>query len=215
VIVYVTASADGKIATKTGFSKFSCPFDLMRLHEMRSKVDAVMVGANTVIRDDPLLTVRYVEAVRQPLRVIIDGLLRIPLNSKVVKDKTAKTVVFTSLEGPRDKEEMLLREGVDVIRVNSSRIIPLSTVLQILMERYNVGKVLIEGGATLLWYAFKERVVDEFRITVSPFIVGGENAVPVVGGEGFNDMNDIVKLKLVNVEVCRCGSEVHLVYVLH
>ncbi|MEM0244488.1 MAG: dihydrofolate reductase family protein, partial [Zestosphaera sp.] len=83
VRVYATMSVDGKIASKTGDSRLSCPYDKLRLHSMRSIVDGVMVGANTVIRDNPQLTVRLVEG-RNPVRVVVDGSLKIPLNAKVL-----------------------------------------------------------------------------------------------------------------------------------
>lgn len=212
VVVYVTASADGKISTKKGFSKFSCRYDLIRLHKARAEVDAIMVGANTVIRDNPLLTIRYVEASKQPIRVVIDGKLRIPINSRIIKNKTAKTIIFTSLNAPKDKVTSLINEGIDVIKLGKGPILKIREVLQTLMNNYNVKKVLIEGGGTLLWYVFKENVVDEFRITISPYIVGGVESVSVVLGEGFNSERDIFKLRLIKVEVCRCGNEIHLIY---
>ena len=214
VIVYVTSSVDGKIASRTGDSRLSCPHDLRRLHEVRASCDAVVVGANTVIRDDPSLTVRYVRG-SNPIRVVIDGMLRSPLNAKLFTDGQARTVVYTSVLSPRGKVNELRKRGVDVYvlePMNSSGTLSLTKVLEHLYEVVGARKVLVEGGGTLLWYFFKERLVDEVRITVSPYVIGGEEAISVVEGEGFSSREEWVKLRLKNVKLCECGNEVHIIY---
>ena len=212
VIVYVTESVDGRIASKVGYSRFSCKYDLIRLHKVRAEVDAIVVGANTVIRDDPLLTVRYVETYKQPIRVIIDGYLRIPLNSRVITDKTSKTVIFTSGKAPKDKVDKLRSLGIQVFTLDEGPLIRISDVLNVLCEELGIRKVLVEGGGTLLWHFFKEGLVDEVRVTISPYVVGGVDAISMVMGEGFNDERDLFRLELIKVEICRCGGEVHIVY---
>ncbi|MEM3326316.1 MAG: dihydrofolate reductase family protein, partial [Thermoproteus sp.] len=94
--VYLAAAItiDGRIASKTGFSRLSCPIDLKRLHALRAKVDAVLVGARTVLVDNPRLTVRYVEG-RNPIRVVVDGSLSLPPDLRVF-DKSAPTIVLTT-----------------------------------------------------------------------------------------------------------------------
>ncbi|OYT48364.1 MAG: 2,5-diamino-6-(ribosylamino)-4(3H)-pyrimidinone 5'-phosphate reductase [Desulfurococcales archaeon ex4484_42] len=213
-MVYVTSSVDGKIASRTGDSRLSCPHDLRRLHEVRASCDAVIVGANTVIRDDPSLTVRYVRG-SNPIRVVIDGMLRSPLNAKLFTDGQARTVVYTSVLSPRGKVNELRKRGVDVYvlePMNSSGTLSLTKVLEHLYEVVGARKVLVEGGGTLLWYFFKERLVDEVRITVSPYVIGGEEAISVVEGEGFSSREEWVKLRLKNVKLCECGNEVHIIY---
>jgi len=214
VIVYVTSSVDGKIASRTGDSRLSCPHDLRRLHEVRASCDAVIVGANTVIMDDPSLTVRYVKGVN-PIRVVVDGMLRSPLNAKLFTDSQAKTVVYTSTLSPRGKVDELKRRGIDVYvlePMNFSGTLSLTKVLEHLYEVIGVRKVLVEGGGTLLWYVFKEGLVDEVRITISPYVIGGEEATSVVEGEGFSYRDEWIKLRLKNVTLCECGNEVHIIY---
>ncbi len=214
VIVYVTSSVDGKIASRTGESRLSCPYDLKRLHRLRSECDAVMVGAKTIIVDDPLLTVRYVKG-KNPIRVVIDGTLRSPLNSRVFNDKSAKTVVYTSTLAPRGKVLELKRLGIEVFVMTAKGgdgTLRLSDVLRHMYEVLGVRKLLIEGGGTLLWHVFREGLVDEVRITISPYIVGGEKAVTVVSGRGFGAKSEWVRLKLKSVRLCECGNEVHLIY---
>ena len=214
VIVYVTSSVDGKIASRTGDSRLSCPYDLRRLHEVRASCDAVIVGANTVIKDNPSLTVRYVKGAN-PIRVVIDGMLRSPLNAKLFTDGQARTVVYTSTLSPKGKINELRRRGVDIYvlePVNSSGTLSLAKVLKHLHDVVGVKKILVEGGGTLLWYFFKERLVDEVRITLSPYVIGGEDAISVVEGNGFSSKEEWVKLRLKNVKLCECGNEVHIIY---
>jgi len=211
VVIYVTASVDGKIAAVGGYSKFSCIYDLRRLHKLRASVDAVLVGANTVINDNPLLTVRYVPG-RNPVRVIIDGLLKIPENARIVEDRSAKTIIFTTRNADKDKVLRLMSKGVNVVVINTSdnHINP-NYLLRELSLR-GIRTLLVEGGGETIWNFIKYGVFDEFRITLSPYIVGGRKATPIVGGEGFKNVFDFTNLTLKNIEPCECGNEVHLVY---
>lgn len=209
--VYATMSIDGKIASKTGDSRLSCPYDKLRLHSMRSIVDGVMVGANTIIRDDPQLTVRLVEG-RNPVRIVVDGSLKIPLNARVLDVSAAPTIVITSSVAESWKVEQLKRLGVDVVIVESeSTQVDMSKALEILHEK-NLKDLLVEGGGTLLWSLVSQKLINEFRITISPYVIGGKDSVSLVEGEGFGSMSEWLKLKLISHKICRCGDEIHLVY---
>lgn len=212
VTVFVTMSADGKIASVVRDSRLSCPFDKKRQHALRASHDAVVVGASTVLIDDPLLTVRLVKG-PNPKRVIIDGRLRIPLNSRVVTNKDAETIVLTcSSNGGSEKITALLEAGVKVLTfpcVNG--IIDLNEALLRLKEE-GISSILVEGGGELLWHFFRLSLVDEFRVTISPYIIGGRDAVTPVEGHGFGTLSEWVKLRLIHVIRCECGNEVHLVY---
>ncbi len=209
--VYATISIDGKIASKTGDSRLSCPYDKLRLHSMRSVVDGVMVGANTIIKDDPQLTVRLVEG-RNPVRIVVDGSLKIPLNARVLDVSTAPTIIITSSVAETWKVEQLRRLGVDVVIVESeSTQVDMSKALEILYEK-NLKDLLVEGGGTLLWSLVSQKLINEFRITISPYVIGGKDSVSLVEGEGFGNMSEWLKLKLINHKICRCGDEIHLVY---
>jgi len=212
VTVFVTMSADGKIASVVRDSRLSCPFDKRRQHALRASHDAVVVGASTVLIDNPLLTVRLVKA-PNPKRVIIDGKLRIPLNAHVVTNKDAETIILTCSDNERFEKITALREAsVKVLTfpcVNG--IIDLSEALLKLKDE-GISSILVEGGGELLWHFFKLSLVDEFRVTLSPYIIGGRDAVTPVGGQGFGTFSEWVKLRLVHVIRCECGNEVHLVY---
>ena len=212
VTVFVTMSADGKIASIIRDSRLSCPFDKRRQHALRASHDAVVVGASTVLVDDPLLTVRLVEG-PNPKRVIIDGKLRIPLNSRVVTNKDAETIILTCLDSLKSKKITSLREsGVKVLTFPCTNgIINLNEAL-LRLKNEGISSILVEGGGELLWHLFKLSLVDEFRVTLSPYIVGGKDAVTPVEGQGFKTFGEWVKLSLVHVIKCECGNEVHLVY---
>lgn len=211
VRIYATMSVDGKIASKTGDSRLSCPYDKLRLHSMRSIVDGVMVGANTILRDNPQLTVRLVKG-RNPVRVVVDGSLKIPLNAKVLDVNVAPTIIITSSVAGSDKVEQLRRLGVDVVVIESeSTLIDMSKALKALHEK-GLKDLLVEGGGTLLWSIISQRLLDELRITVSPYVIGGRNSVSLVEGEGFGHISEWLRLKLVNHKICECGDEIHLVY---
>ncbi len=212
VLVYTTATVDGKIASVTGFSQLSCPHDLRRLHEARAWSDAVVVGANTVIVDDPLLTVRYVEG-ENPARVVVDGRLRIPEDSRILRDRSAETIIITSEAAPRSKAERIAGKGASVIVLPGGPRLAMAEVMGTLWE-LGYRKVLAEGGGDLLWGLFHSRLVDEVRVTWAPLVLGGRDAVTMVEGEGFKGRGDAVKLRLVEVRRCECGQEVHARYVV-
>ncbi len=208
--MYSTMTIDGRIASKTGFSRLSCMYDLRRLHTVRAESDAVIVGANTVIVDDPLLTVRYVKG-KNPTRVIIDGMLRTSVNARVYNTlDEAPTIVYTSKIANSHKKLLLKAKGVEVVEITEKPPLKAKDILRDLYHR-GVRKVLIEGGGKTIWSFIKDKLVDEMRITISPYVFG--NGTSIVDGEGFRDDKDAIRFKLVEVKICECGMEVHLRYV--
>lgn len=201
---------DGRIASKTRFSQLSCPHDLRRLHELRAQSDAVMVGANTVIIDDPSLRLKYVEG-KNPDRIVVDGLLRTPLNARVYTLRTAKTIVLTTKAAPREKLEKLRSMGVEVLCLADKPPINMKQAIELLGKMgYKV--IMVEGGGELLWHLFRDGVVNELRVTISPYIFGGRDSVSLVMGEGFSTTAESPIFKLKSIDKCQCGNEVHLIY---
>jgi 2,5-diamino-6-(ribosylamino)-4(3H)-pyrimidinone 5'-phosphate reductase len=206
VILNAAMTLDGKIATVAGDSKISCGKDLDRLHKLRASVDAVMVGVGTVLADDPLLTVRRVEG-KNPVRVIVDGEAKTPPDAKVF-DSSAKTIVAVSKLAPGRRIEKLRTTGAEVI-VIGDREVDLRRLLKRLRS-LAIRRLLLEGGSTLNWGMLKRGLVDEVRVTVAPQIVGGAKAKPLVGGAGFAEIRDGIKLKLLNVK--KVGKNILLTY---
>ena len=211
VTVYVTASIDGRIASWRGDSRLSCPYDLRRLHAARAASDAVMVGANTVRIDDPLLTVRLVRGAN-PLRIIVDGALRSPLSSRVYSIEPWNTLVLASRSAPRNRVEALRNKGVEVVILEGDGRIDMSEALGLLYDR-GVRSLLVEGGGELIWSLASQGLIDEMRVTWSPVILGGLKATPMVGGLGFEKVSEALRLRLVSASICECGDEIHAVYI--
>ncbi|MEM2874973.1 MAG: 2,5-diamino-6-(ribosylamino)-4(3H)-pyrimidinone 5'-phosphate reductase [Candidatus Hadarchaeales archaeon] len=206
VILNSAMSVDGKIATMTGDSALSCEEDLRRLHCLRASVDAVMVGAGTIISDNPSLTVRMVRG-RNPIRVVVDGRCRIPLKSRVL-NRSARTVVAVSGKAPKKKVNALRKMGVDVI-VMGKREVDLSRLLSELHSR-GVRKMLLEGGSMLNWEMLSRGLVDELRIAVAPVVLGGKDAKPLVGGKGFERVSEGLRLEFLGSS--RVGENLLLRY---
>ena len=202
MIAFSTMSVDGRIWSP-GIERISCPYDLRRLHSLRASSDAVMVGATTVIVDDPLLTVRLVEGAN-PLRVVVDGLLRSPLRSRVFDVSDAPTLVLTTASAPRGKVEALRRAGVEVVELGPGPRIDMRAALETLRD-LGVRNVLVEGGGTLTWGLLSSGLVDELRVTMSPIGLG--RGASLLEGAG-----PPVRLELVSYELCECGQELHIIY---
>jgi diaminohydroxyphosphoribosylaminopyrimidine deaminase/5-amino-6-(5-phosphoribosylamino)uracil reductase len=203
VILKVAASLDGKIATRTGESRWITGESARRhVHQLRNEVDAVLVGIGTVLRDDPLLTTRLgIADQRDPTRVIVDNLARLPLRAKVVnRASTAPTLLAVSQMAPRTKLDALEREGVQVIVVESSpRRVSLEHLMEALGKR-GVLSVMIEGGAEINASALRERIVDKALVFLAPILVGGKSTPTAVGGEGIETLVQAVRLRDVRIE---------------
>lgn len=207
VIMNAAMTLDGKIATREGDSRISCPEDLDRVHRLRAEVDAIMVGAGTVLSDDPSLTVRRARRKTNPLRVVVDGRARIPPTARVL-DGSSPTLVVVSKRAPKRRVEGLRRRGVEVMEGGAEEV-DLRGLLEELARR-GVRKLLLEGGSTLNWHMLSLGLVDEVRVAVSPRIVGGREAKTLVGGEGFGKVGEGIELELLRVS--RVGRDLLLLY---
>ena len=212
VTAFVTMSVDGKIASRSGDSRLSCPFDKKKLHELRATSDGVMVGANTVRIDDPLLTPRLVQVEKPPARIVVDGKLTLTPTYRVFKVKDAPTYLITSSKTPESKLRKFEDIGVNVIKApEKDDEVNLNYALSELYGK-GVKHILVEGGGNLIWSLLKQNLIDELRVTISPFIIGGKAAITPVEGEGFTNLGSWVRLELLNYFLCECGQEIHLVY---
>lgn len=208
VILSAAMSIDGKIATRKGRSKFSSSKDLTRVHRLRSSVDAILVGRNTVSVDNPSLTVRRVKG-KNPIRIILDPKAAISSSSKIVKtSKKIHTMAIVSETAPSRRVSILAKKGLEVIKCGKIRI-DLKKLLSILAKR-GIRKILVEGGGTTNWHFLKEKLVDEIIVTVTPYVVGGKESVSLVEGHGFDKILYPLKLK----QVKRIGNEIVLYYVI-
>ncbi|MDC8438184.1 MAG: 2,5-diamino-6-(ribosylamino)-4(3H)-pyrimidinone 5'-phosphate reductase [Candidatus Nitrosotenuis sp.] len=209
VILSAAVSIDGKIATRRGDSALSSKKDKIRLHKVRSKVDAILVGRNTVRVDDPLLTVRYVRG-KNPTRVVLDSRARISTKSQIIKTaKNIPTIIAVSAKAPKKNLQRLEEHSAKIIIAGRSNI-DLKRLLA-LLKKENIKTVLAEGGGTLNWEFVRQGLVDELIVTITPRLVGGRDAVTLVEGVGFAKIADSLKLNLR--KITKQGDEVVLHYI--
>jgi diaminohydroxyphosphoribosylaminopyrimidine deaminase/5-amino-6-(5-phosphoribosylamino)uracil reductase len=201
VIAKAALSADGKMAAKDGSSKWITGEEARKVvHELRAQVDAVMVGINTIIKDDSRLTCRSGGG-KNPKRIIIDSKLRIPANANVL-DKEADTIIVTTNQAPLSKMESLKKMGVVVSVVEKGDRVDLKRLMSELGAE-EVTSIMIEGGGELLGSAFDEGIIDKVMFFIAPKIVGGEGTV--IEGKGADSIGDSINLE--RVEMKRVGQD--------
>ncbi|KXB00115.1 5-amino-6-(5-phosphoribosylamino)uracil reductase [candidate division MSBL1 archaeon SCGC-AAA261G05] len=206
VILNAGMTLDGKISTIGGDSKISCEEDLKRVHELRAKVDAVMVGIGTVISDNPILTVRRAKG-RNPIRIVVDSLGKTPSDAKIL-DGSAQSIVAVTTRASEKEKNRLQDKGAEVLVLGDEKV-DLTQLLEHLRKR-GVEKLLLEGGSTLNWSMLHQRLVDEIQIAVAPKIVGGKKAKTLVDGVGVRKIADGVHLEFQSSKIV--GENLLLTY---
>ena len=198
IILSAAISIDGKIATISGDSNLSSKKDLIRLHKLRSKVDAILVGKNTVNRDDPLLTVRYSKG-RNPVRIILDSQGTISNESKILQTSNkVKTIIVVSKKITKRNLQKLKKFPIEILTIGENQV-NIKLLIKIL-GKMKIRTILLEGGGTINWEFIKNNLVNEFFITVTPFILGGKDAITLVQGEGFDKITKSLKLRLNGIK---------------
>lgn len=209
VTVKFACSLDGRIATRAGDSKWiTGEASRKQVHHMRYLSDAIVTGANTIIMDDPALTVRLCDkggtTRKQPLRVIVDGLGRTPPTAKVFSEP-GKTMVVLGGSQPEARQS-LVKAGAEILEFPSdSGKIDLRLLFEILGQR-EISSVLVESGGTLLGSLFDNGLVDKVVAFLAPIIIGGEGAKPAVAGKGVAQLSDCPRLQRIKVE--RYGDDI-------
>ncbi|RZT97155.1 diaminohydroxyphosphoribosylaminopyrimidine deaminase/5-amino-6-(5-phosphoribosylamino)uracil reductase [Ancylomarina subtilis] len=204
VIMKTAMTLDGKIASRTGDSRWvSNEQSRAKVHELRNELMAIMVGVDTVIADDPILTTRLVgnKKGRNPIRIVVDSQARIPLESKLLNTPAeAKTIVAVSSKANTEKLSRIEAKGNEVLFVDEKNgRVDLNDLMLKLGER-GIDGILLEGGATLNYAALDAQIVDEVHAYIAPKIIGGQSAKTPVGGEGIELMNDAVNLQNIRFE---------------
>jgi 2,5-diamino-6-(ribosylamino)-4(3H)-pyrimidinone 5'-phosphate reductase len=196
VIVNCAMTADGKIAGKARKQiRISSVEDLERVRKLRTECEAILVGVNTIIADDPHLTVKGLSRDACPTRIVLDSFGRTPDNAKVL-DTGARTIIVTNAVCRRTWQ------GAEVLRLGEGRV-DLHELMRELEVR-NVQRLMVEGGGETIWSFFKAGLVDEYRVFVGSKVLGGRTAPSPVDGEGFDD-EGCVRLQLMGTEVLGDG----------
>jgi diaminohydroxyphosphoribosylaminopyrimidine deaminase/5-amino-6-(5-phosphoribosylamino)uracil reductase len=199
VTVKFACSLDGKIATRTGDSKWITGETARKqVQHIRYVSDAVMTGANTVIADDPRLTVRLAVkggiTHKQPLRIIVDGLGRTPPNARIFSEPGQTLLVLGKSVSPEYKIS-LAKTGADILELPSSKgVIDLKQLFRVLGQR-EITSVLVEAGGILTGSLFDNCLVDKVVAFLAPIIIGGQGARSAVSGTGIEKLTDCFRLK--------------------
>ncbi len=203
------ASLDGKIATRTGSSRWiSGEAARWHAHELRRGCDAIMAGVNTIVVDDPQLTARWPDGTlhsRQPLRVVLDSSGRTPPDAAILA-QPGETLIAT-VDMPGDKAADLEAAGARVMTLpgTSDGQVDIPRLLEHLGKE-GVVDILVEGGGALLGSMFDAGLVDKVTAYIAPLIIGGSAAPSPVGGRGAEDISQAIRLTRTKVETL--GDEV-------
>ena len=207
VTVKFGSSLDGRISTTSGESRWITGEDARREgHRLRQRHDAILVGAGTIVADDPELTNRLPDAPRQPLRIVLDSTLRIPSTARVLDQRQARTLVVTTDRAPA-AARAAIGEQAEVAAVAAGgpqQRVDLDRVLELLGGR-DIISVLVEGGAEINGAFFDAGLVDGVAAFLAPIVIGGRAAPGAVGGEGVSRLADAHRLQ--NLVVRRIGDD--------
>jgi diaminohydroxyphosphoribosylaminopyrimidine deaminase/5-amino-6-(5-phosphoribosylamino)uracil reductase len=208
VTVKAAASLDGKIATKSGSSQWiSSPPVREYTHLLRGEHDAIMVGINTILKDNPLLTVRHRNwRGKRLVRAVLDAKLRFPLRSRMLDTLSKGDVcIFTSQHSSPEKADALRQKGVLVIPLARRDSRPKIKDVLVWLGQKDISSVLVEGGSLLTTAVLEKKLADKVFIALSPKFIGGNAAPSMFEGRGVNHIKDALCLK--GVRTFRIANE--------
>ncbi|WP_173719806.1 bifunctional diaminohydroxyphosphoribosylaminopyrimidine deaminase/5-amino-6-(5-phosphoribosylamino)uracil reductase RibD [Bacillus massilinigeriensis] len=211
-IPYVTLktamSLDGKIATSIGNSRWITSEESREdVHEFRHRHDAILVGINTIIKDNPSLTTRLPGGGKNPIRIILDTRLRIPVKSNVVTDGKAETWIVTGSEINSSKVRELEKKGVKVIPLDSPDI-KIPVMLKVIGLK-GVTSIFVEGGAEVHGSFLQEKAFQQVITYIAPKIIGGRDAPSSFGGDGIRMMSEAQELEILDMK--KIGQDIRII----
>ncbi len=203
VLVKTAMSMDGKIATRTGDSRWITSARARRfVHRLRHQSDAVAVGIETVLKDDPRLTTRLKEGGgRDALRVVVDSRARLPLEARVInRHSPAGTLLAVTARAPREKLQALRDRGVEVLVLPEKEgRVDLRALMRTLGEREKT-VVLVEGGGTINYSLLEQGLVDKLFAFIAPVLCGGRSAPTPFGGEGVDFLEQAWEVREIELK---------------
>jgi 2,5-diamino-6-(ribosylamino)-4(3H)-pyrimidinone 5'-phosphate reductase len=188
IILSAAMTIDGKIASKNGDPDISDEDDWRDVHKLRTEVDAIMVGKQTILKDDPKLHIKYHKH-KGYYRIVLDSNLTIPLDSNVItyKPDIYPTIICTTENIPLDKIKKYELKKIRIIKSGKGKRVDLLNLMPLLVKE-GIKSILLEGGGNINWSFIRNNLVDEINLTIAPWIVGGKEAISLVEGEGFSKM---------------------------
>ncbi|WP_409254344.1 bifunctional diaminohydroxyphosphoribosylaminopyrimidine deaminase/5-amino-6-(5-phosphoribosylamino)uracil reductase RibD [Bacillus sp. SCS-153A] len=209
---YVTLKSavtlDGKTAAYSGDSKWiTSEESRLDVHQYRHRHDAILVGVNTVIRDNPLLTTRLPRGGKNPIRVVLDSHLRVPLESAILNVEQAKTIFFCGSKASEEKMGSLRDKGVRVEQLKSPDL-PVRSVLRRLGE-IGITSLFVEGGSAVHFSFLKEKAYQEVIMYMAPKLIGGSKAFTSFGGQGFPTIAEGDELEFSSIE--KVGNDIKII----
>lgn len=207
VTLKTATSLDGKIATKEGKSKWITSEEAREdVHYFRHTHDAILVGVNTVLTDNPSLTTRQIGGGKNPIRIILDTHLRTPFDSNIVKDLQAETWIVTGSNVEEDKVTYFENSGVTILKMNSPTIVIKDMLKKI--ASMGISSIFVEGGAEIHGSFLKEKAFQQVITYIAPKLIGGRMAPSSFGGEGITEMEDALDLEIS--EIKKIGNDIRI-----
>ncbi|SER46414.1 bifunctional diaminohydroxyphosphoribosylaminopyrimidine deaminase/5-amino-6-(5-phosphoribosylamino)uracil reductase RibD [Salipaludibacillus aurantiacus] len=209
VTLKTACSIDGKIATSTGESKWITGEEARKDgYRLRHEHDAILCGVGTVIEDNPSLTARLEDGGNNPVRIVLDTRLRMPLDSNLITDKLAETWIITTSLAEKEKINELEKHGVYVLQLESSHI-SIDQLLSVLGDK-QITSLLVEGGGKVNDSFLRTGQFQRVVKYMAPLIIGGEKSKSSFSGEGIPLLKDTPHLKLHSMEPI--GSDTKFVF---
>lgn len=200
IISKVAMTLDGKLAASPGHSKWVTGEEARReVHRLRNEVDAILVGINTVLADNPRLTTRLPEKGKNPVRVILDSNLRLPEDAHITDCTAAKTWIATKEDADPEKVNRLKQKGLEILFVPSTRLgLDLRRLSEMLYEK-GITDLLVEGGSEVNASFLRASLIDKWLIYIAPKVLGGRGSLTPYGGPDLETMDEALNVRIHSV----------------
>lgn len=209
IAINCAVSADGKLSLPNKKQiKISSKEDIKRMYELRNNSDGVLVGIETIISDNPKLTVKkkYVRNPKNPIRIILDSKCRVPLDSYVL-DNTSITYIITTQNCSRN---FGINNEIIICKEDIEGYIDLEELLYKLKKR-GINKLMVEGGSTVIWNFIKNGFFDDLYVYIAPFIIGGKITPTMADGLGIDNEKSKIMLKIKDIKKLGEGLLIHYI----
>jgi diaminohydroxyphosphoribosylaminopyrimidine deaminase/5-amino-6-(5-phosphoribosylamino)uracil reductase len=208
VTAKTASTLDGKIATHIGDSRWvSGPESREAVHRLRHRNQAILIGVDTAIADDPQLSSRHAVPSLQPIRIVADSQLRLPPTARLLQDAQAPVLILTTGLAPPERRACLIAAGAEIIDCGDGPHVDLQRAMHLLGQR-EIASILLEGGGRLNGAMLEQHLIDKIVLFLAPKIIGGEEAPSSFHFTGFDRMEQAIRLQRLSVE--RYGDDICL-----